>query len=82
MKALTIRNVDRALSQALERERRAQGTSLNETVLRLLRRALALEPEGHENGLAKLAGTWSQEDFDEFREHTRAFDQIDDELWS
>ena len=82
MKALTIRNVDRALARALERERRDQGASLNETVLRLLRRALGVEEEARSNGLRQLAGTWSDDELAEFGRNTAVFEQIDEELWS
>ena len=43
MKALTIRNVDARLARALERETARRGTSLNETVLDLLRRGLGVD---------------------------------------
>jgi plasmid stability protein len=83
MKALTIRNVDAALAAALERERKRRGASLNQTVLELLRSALGSEPgEPRSNGLAKLAGTWSAKDLRDFERVTRAFEQVDDELWS
>ena len=82
MKALTIRNVDKALAQALERERRQRDTSLNETVLNLLRRALGVSAEPRSNGLCKLAGTWSQAEFERFEDDTVVFEQIDEELWS
>ncbi len=60
VKAVTIRNVDEKLGAALEKEKRRRGTSLNETVLADLARALGVLPEeGYSNGLAKLAGTWS-----------------------
>lgn len=81
--ALTIRHVDPALARALERERRKHGTSLNQTVLLLLRRALGLDArEVRSNGLRKLAGTWSGEALAEFERATESFGQVDEELWS
>jgi len=83
MKALTVRNVDARLARALERETRKRGTSLNETVLDLLRDALGvgrLAPPS--NGLDKLAGTWTQEDLEQFEANTAIFEQIDPEIWS
>lgn len=82
MKALTIRNVDKALAQALERERRQRGHSMNETVLQLLRRALGVQEGQPRNGLAKLAATWSESDFETFQQNTEVFERIDTELWS
>ena len=83
MKTLTVRNVDARLACALEREVRKRGTSLNQTVLDLLRDSLgvgAVAPPS--NGLEKLAGTWSQQDLEEFDANTAIFEQIDPELWS
>ncbi len=82
MKALTVRNVDLALSRALERERRRTGQSLNRTVLDLLRKALGVAPEGElDNGLRALSGSWSKKDIEDFEAATAAFGQVDEELW-
>jgi hypothetical protein len=82
VKTLTIRNVDRQLAGALARETKRRGTSLNQTVLDLLRRAVGVDPSGpRTNGLEKLAGTWSQQEFEEFDAHTEMFERIDPELW-
>lgn len=44
--------------------------------------ALGLTEEAsHDNGLQKLAGTWSQDEFAEFKKNTAACEQIDEELW-
>jgi hypothetical protein len=81
VKALTIRKVDANLARALERERRRRGTSLNETVLALLRQSLGIAVSTPSNGLAKLAGGWNDADFKAFQRATAQFDQVDDELW-
>jgi hypothetical protein len=79
---MTVRNVDARLARALEREALKRGTSLNQTVLDLLRDALGVGVVAlPSNGLEKLAGTWSQKDFEEFEVSTATFDQIDPELW-
>jgi DNA polymerase III delta subunit len=83
MKALTVRNVDARLARALERETRKRGTSLNQTVLDLLRNALGVGALARpSNGLEKLAGTWTEKDLEEFEANTAIFEQIDPELWS
>jgi plasmid stability protein len=81
VKALTIRNVDSQLAEALRREVRRRGTSLNQTVLDLLRATLMVGGQSRQNGLESLAGSWSQQEHDEFSKATESFDQIDDELW-
>lgn len=81
MKALTIRNVDPRLASALEREVKRRGTSLNQTVLDLLRATLGVGDEPCRNGLEKLAGSWSEQQYETFSEATEPFGEIDDELW-
>ncbi len=83
MKALTIRNVPRRLAEALERERRRRDESLNATVLDLLGRGLGVGPEGpRRNGLAKLAGTWTAEEQQEFDAAVAAFEAVDVDMWT
>jgi hypothetical protein len=78
VKALTVRKVDAALA----RETKRRGTSLNQTVLDLLRRGLGMDTSApRANGLEKFAGTWTAEEFEEFEESVAMFDKIDPELW-
>jgi hypothetical protein len=80
---LTIRNVPEALARAIEVEARQRGTSLNRTVIELLRRALGQGPdEAYDNGLGELAGGWSEEELRAFDEAVEPFEQVDAELWS
>ena len=82
MKALTIRNVDARLADALARETKRRNTSVNQTVLDVLRRGLGIDTSApRTNGLEKLAGTWSAEEFAEFETNVAMFDTIDPELW-
>lgn len=82
MKHLTIRQIPAELSRALEREVRRRGQSLNQTVKELLERALGLAPDArYDNGLGRLAGTWSAEDAAEFERATEVFERIDEEDW-
>lgn len=80
MKALTIRNVPAALAEALEREKARRGTSLNRTVLELLSQELGVGVT-RSNGLAELAGGWSEEDLRDCHAAVEPFEAIDDELW-
>jgi plasmid stability protein len=82
MKALTIRNVDPKLARALESETNRRGTSLNQTVLDLLRRALGVEAgTRRSNGLRELAGSWSARELAEFESRVAIFERVDAELW-
>ena len=83
VRTLTIRNVTPSLADALEAEKRRLGTSMNNTVLQLLRESLNVDKESgrRTNGLEKLAGGWTEEDFQEFARNTADQRVVDDEMW-
>ena len=82
MKQLTIRNVGDDLAKALSNEQRIRGTSLNQTVLDLLRRVLGVGPgAAYDNGLGKLAGRWSEDEAKRFDADTAVFEKIDEKHW-
>ncbi len=61
-----------------------QESSLNSTVLSLLRDSLGLKTPkrlDRKSDLDDLAGTWSEEELLEFNEATHAFEAIDEALW-
>jgi len=80
VKHLTIRNLPPDVAQALEREKRRRGESINQTVIGLLSKGLGVGAP-RSNGLANLSGKWSEEDLEEFERAVAPFAEIDDELW-
>lgn len=76
IKALTIRN----LADALEREKRRRGKSLNLTVIELLGQGLGAGG-ARSNGLGRLAGGWTEDEFRDFGRATAQFEAVDEELW-
>jgi plasmid stability protein len=81
-KHLTVRNVPDDVARALAVETRKRGESVNRAVIGLLRQALGMDPGAvHDNGLERLAGTWSAKDLAVFEEATRCFEAIDEDLW-
>lgn len=80
IKALTIRNLPPDLAEALEREKRQRGTSLNQTVIDLLGKGLGVQGT-RSNGLGRLSGGWSEEEFRSFEQATAPFEAVDEELW-
>ena len=80
MRALTIRNLPPAVAEALEREKRRRGASLNQTVIELLSQGLGVGAT-RSNGLGRLAGRWSEQEFLEFERAVAPFEQVDEELW-
>ena len=83
MRTMTIRNVSSELAAALEAEKRRRGLSLNRTVLSLMQEALGVSRGRTRcNGLRRLAGSWSEDEFREFEKAVAPFSKIDEELWS
>ena len=82
MKTMTIRKVPAELSAALEAEKRRRGLSLNRTVLLLMQEALGVSTgRSRSNGLCRLAGSWSEDDFRNFEQAVAPFAEIDEDLW-
>ena len=78
--ALTVRNLPEEVASALDKERRRRGTSLNQTVIDLLRQTLGV-PGKRNNGLSRLSGTWTAKEHRQFLSSIRHFDEIDPDLW-
>ena len=84
MSTITLRGIDENTAAALKERARQQDTSVNAVTLKILREALGLDKRKRQvahTDLNHLAGTWSEEEFDEFRKHTAAFEEIDENLW-
>lgn len=80
MKTLTVRKIPPELARALDAEKRRRGRSLNQTVIDLLHQSLGVGRR-RSNGLARFAGDWTEEEYREFKEATRVFEEIDEEMW-
>ena len=80
-KTITIREVSEELAAALEVEKQHRGLPLNRTLLSLIEEALGFsEGEARSNGLRRLAGTWSEDEFQRFEEAVAPLGQIDRDL--
>lgn len=80
MKTLTVRKIPPELGSALDAEKSRRGQSLNQTVIDLLRQSLGVGTR-RSNGLARFAGVWSEEEYREFKEATKQFEEIDEDMW-
>ncbi len=78
---MTIRNVPPSLAEALEREKRRRGQSLNQTVIELLDQGLGTV-RARSNGLGSLGGGWSEKEFRDFERATAPVEEVDEEVWS
>jgi len=82
MRYVTIRNLPQEVAEALEREKWQRGKSLNQTAIELLSQALGVaRQQGGGNGLAALAGGWTEDQWRSFEESVAPTEQIDEELW-
>ena len=87
MKQLTVRGFDDVLAEAIRQfGRDADGTSLNQAALKLLRRGAGL-PDGQGDGrnigsgLDDLFGSWTQQEADEFDRALEVFESVDESNW-
>ena len=81
---LTVRQVDGELLQALRRETRRRGESLNKVTLSLLRSSLGVSSSRVSRSytdLDHLAGRWSPEECAEFNARLGKQREIDPDLW-
>lgn len=62
MRHLTIRDIPEELVDALHCEKQRRGTSLNQVVIDILRHSLGVGGTTRSNGLAKLAGGWTEDE--------------------
>ena len=79
---LTIRNVPHKVAAAVRAESRRRHQSLNQTVIELLAAATGVGPEPPgTNGLEKLAGSWGEDEFEQFEAAVADMNRVDPELW-
>ena len=87
MRQLTIRGFDAELSRCIRGLAAREGISLNQAVLRLLRRGAGLGKESaagaHVVGasLDHLIGTWTAEEADEMERALEEFARVDEAMW-
>ncbi|MCP3906963.1 MAG: antitoxin [Oceanicoccus sp.] len=84
MANISVRGLDDLAIDKLRREAKKSGVSMNRYALDLLKQGLGFsQQKRHETwaDLDHLAGTWTEEDADQFAQVTGQFREIDDELW-
>ena len=84
MKSITIHGLDDELDREIRKKAKNQGTSLNKTIKRLLKKALGIksptEPD-FKSDFMDLFGVWSEDDYREFIESTEDFNSVDAGDW-
>jgi hypothetical protein len=83
--SITIDNLDDAVVERLEAEARRRGMNIESAVKELLHEALERtgnhEAASVQHDLDTLAGTWSEEEANEFLEVVKDFGHVDKDLW-
>jgi hypothetical protein len=84
-KDITIRNLDEETVHWLDAEARRRDTDVERIVIELLHQEAKSRSRPKEtpvfHDLDALAGTWTQEDAEEFLKATADFGKIDESLW-
>ena len=85
MKQLTIRGFDDDLAAQIERLANREGISLNQAVLRLLRRGAGLGDKRASDtvgsSLDHLIGTWTTDEAKQVESAIEDFEGIDESMW-
>lgn len=86
MKQLTIRGFDEELERRLRELARREGISLNQAALRLMRGGAGIGGSKDRrdvvgDSLDALAGTWTEEEEQEFLSSIDLCEEIDEALW-
>ncbi|MEN3332452.1 MAG: hypothetical protein V7641_1817 [Blastocatellia bacterium] len=82
---ITIQNMDEATAKWIDEEAQRRGVSTEALVVELIHKGIDLErQESHPqtyHDLDALAGTWSEEEANEFLNAIADFEQVDEKLW-
>jgi hypothetical protein len=83
MGSISLRGLDEQVKKRLKEEAGRNGVSVNSLILTYIHRAVGLNPARRirHTDLDDLAGTWADDDMEEFMKATRHFEKIDEELW-
>jgi hypothetical protein len=84
MKTLTIRGIDKHLSESITKLAKKSNISINKWALNQIKKASGMDKEDifkTYHDLDHLAGVWSEKEYKEFQKNTRQFEKIDEEIW-
>ncbi len=86
MKQLTIRGFDEDLAHRIERLAELEGISLNQAVLRLLRKGADIGEKKDKmdvvgSSLDHMIGTWTEKEAKEIEQAGADFEEIDESMW-
>lgn len=84
MAVMTIRGLEDSVTQALKKRAKQEGSSVNAIVAGIIKEQLGLKKKQRttiHHDLDKLAGTWNDRDYMEFKKKTADFEKVDEDMW-
>jgi hypothetical protein len=85
MKAVTIRGVDADVAEKLKAHAKAQGKSVNQVILEILKAGVGLKKGNtysrEYDDLDDLFGSWSEDEFNDINARIEQERRIDSEIW-
>ena len=86
MADINVRGLADPVMEALKKQAAAESTSVNALVVRLLEEAAGIRQASYGlrryDDLDDLIGTWTDEEFAEFKANTAMFEELDPEQWT
>jgi len=81
--SFNLRGIPTEVMSMLKQEAKRLHISVNVLILKMIEQGLGFSrPKRKYHDLDHLAGTWSEEEAEEFENNTKYFEKIDKELWS
>lgn len=84
MAVMTIRGLEESVKEALKKKAKQEGASVNAVVSKIIKEQLGLQKKPRAvtyHDLDKLAGTWSDKDYLEFKRKVADFERVDEGMW-
>jgi hypothetical protein len=80
---IVLKNLDEIIFDRLRLEAEQQGLDITTLILSMIKQSLGLDNISDKTypELESLSGTWTVNDFEEFKNNTSGFEKIDENLW-
>lgn len=83
MSQITLRKIPEPLDKQLRNLADKRETSLNKVIIALLSDCLGISTDsGKKRDLSDLCGTWSRDEYNNFKKNTEIFERIDRDIWN
>lgn len=77
MKSITIHGLDDSLDRIIREKAKIEGTSLNKTIKKLLRKSLGVSGKSTiKSDFSEFLGVWSKQDFEKFEKAAKILKKL------